>query len=86
MSSCTTPTALWCWSRRPDDRHSDTAYGPVGLLGIGLALVSGIAMMALIWLAEWPPVKPLSDGSTGVSTNPYVWARLPFVSRNRWPL
>ncbi|AZP15517.1 DoxX family membrane protein [Streptomyces aquilus] len=93
----------------------------LGLLGIGLALIAGIglrlaavagtAMMALMWIAEWPPAKHLSDGSLSMSTNPFtdyhvvyaivlialaaagagatwglgrVWARLPFVSRNRW--
>ncbi|WP_329267844.1 hypothetical protein [Streptomyces sp. NBC_01451] len=95
----------------------------LGLLGIGLALVSGIAlrlaavagtaMMALMWIAEWPPAKHLSDGSLSMSPNPFVdyhliyavvlialavagagatwglgkaWARMPFVSRNRWLL
>ena len=95
----------------------------LGLLGIGVALVAGIglriaavagtAMMALMWLAEWPPAKHLSGGSLSMSTNPFadyhliyavvlialaaagagatwglgkVWARLPFVSRNRWLL
>ncbi|GAQ71124.1 DoxX family membrane protein [Streptomyces turgidiscabies] len=93
----------------------------LGLLGIGLALVSGIAlrlaavagtaMMALMWIAEWPPAKHLSDGSLSMSTNPFTdyhliyavvlitlaaagagvtwglgkqWAKLPFVSHNRW--
>jgi thiosulfate dehydrogenase (quinone) large subunit len=93
----------------------------LGLLGIGLALIAGIglrlaavagtAMMALMWIAEWPPAKQLSDGSASMSTNPFAdyhlvyavvliglaavgagatwglgraWARLPFVSRNRW--
>jgi len=93
----------------------------LGLLGIGLALVSGVAlrlaavagtaMMALMWLAEWPPAKHLSDGSLSMSSNPFVdyhviyavvlialaaagagatwglgkaWAKLPFVSDNRW--
>jgi len=93
----------------------------LGLLGIGLALIAGIglrlaavagtAMMALMWIAEWPPAKHLSDGSPSMSTNPFTdyhvvyalvlialaaagagatwglgraWARLPFVSRNRW--
>ncbi|MCD7442301.1 DoxX family membrane protein [Streptomyces lincolnensis] len=95
----------------------------LGLLGIGLALVGGIllrlaavagtAMMALMWIAEWPPARHLSDGSLSMSTNPFAdyhlvyavvlialaaagagatwglgraWARLPFVSRNRWLL
>ncbi|MFJ3306683.1 hypothetical protein ACIPSA_26880 [Streptomyces sp. NPDC086549] len=53
-----------------------------GLLGIGLALVTGVAlriaavagtaMMALMWIAEWPPAKHLSDGSLSMSTNPFV--------------
>jgi thiosulfate dehydrogenase [quinone] large subunit len=95
----------------------------LGLLGIGLALIAGIglrlaatagtAMMALMWIAQWPPAKHLSDGSASRSTNPFAdyhlmyavvlialavagagatwglgkaWARLPFVSRNRWLL
>ncbi|MFI9583857.1 hypothetical protein ACIHCQ_18885 [Streptomyces sp. NPDC052236] len=54
----------------------------LGLLAIGLALVSGIAlrlaavagtlMMALMWAAEWPPAKHLSDGAPSMSTNPFV--------------
>jgi thiosulfate dehydrogenase [quinone] large subunit len=93
----------------------------LGLLGLGLALVSGIAlrlaavagtaMMALMWMAEWPLATHLSDGSPSMSSNPFVdyhvlyaavmvalavsyagntwglgkvWARLPFVSHNRW--
>lgn len=54
----------------------------LGLLGIGVALVSGIAlrlaalagtlMMALMWMAEWPPAKHLSDGGASMSTNPLV--------------
>jgi thiosulfate dehydrogenase [quinone] large subunit len=92
-----------------------------GLLGVGLAFVGGFAlrlaavagtaMMAFMWIAEWPPAKHLSDGSPSMSTNPFadyhliyalvlialalasagdtlglgkLWARLPFVSRNRW--
>jgi thiosulfate dehydrogenase [quinone] large subunit len=53
-----------------------------GLLGIGLALIGGIAlrpaavagtaMMALMWIAEWPPAKHLSDGSASMSTNPFA--------------
>ncbi|MGA6223404.1 DoxX family protein [Streptomyces umbrinus] len=53
-----------------------------GLLGIGLALVGGFAlrlaavagtaMMALMWVAEWPPAKLLSDGSPSMSSNPFV--------------
>ncbi|WP_037868155.1 DoxX family membrane protein [Streptomyces sp. NRRL S-813] len=95
----------------------------LGLLGVGVALIAGIGlrlaavagtvMMALMWMAEWPPAKHLSDGTASMSTNPFadyhlvyalalialaatgagaawgpgrLWARLPFVSRNRWLL
>ncbi|MGV9911080.1 hypothetical protein [Streptomyces tendae] len=54
----------------------------LGLLGIGLALAAGVAlhlaafagtvMMALMWVAEWPPAKHLSDGSASMSTNPFA--------------
>lgn len=54
----------------------------LGLLGIGLALIAGIglrlaavagtALMALMWIAEWPPAKHLSDGSPSMSTNPFA--------------
>ncbi|MEU0221489.1 hypothetical protein ABZ281_43570, partial [Streptomyces sp. NPDC006265] len=54
----------------------------LGLLGIGLALTAGVAlrlaavagtvMMALMWIAEWPPAQHLSDGSPSMSTNPVV--------------
>ncbi|MFJ9566293.1 hypothetical protein ACIRQQ_40455 [Streptomyces fuscichromogenes] len=54
----------------------------LGLLGIGVALVAGLAlrlaavagtlMMALMWLAEWPPAKHLADGSPSMSTNPFA--------------
>ncbi|MGV9727850.1 hypothetical protein ACWDUE_10785 [Streptomyces albogriseolus] len=54
----------------------------LGLLGVGLALTAGVAlrlaalagtvMMALMWVAEWPPAKHLSDGSASMSTNPFV--------------
>ncbi|MEV8433256.1 hypothetical protein [Streptomyces chartreusis] len=53
-----------------------------GLLGVGLALILGIGlrlaaiagtlMMALMWVAEWPPAKHLSDGSPSMSTNPFA--------------
>ena len=29
-------------------------------------------VMALMWLAEWPPAQHLSDGSPSMSTNPVV--------------
>ncbi|WP_432196487.1 hypothetical protein [Streptomyces sp. bgisy027] len=54
----------------------------LGLLGVGLALILGIGlrlaaiagtlMMALMWIAEWPPAKHLSDGSPSMSTNPFA--------------
>ncbi|WP_405996733.1 hypothetical protein [Streptomyces sp. NBC_00829] len=54
----------------------------LGLLGIGVALASGVAlrvaaaagtvMMALMWVAEWPLARHLSDGSLSMSTNPLV--------------
>ncbi|WP_179199383.1 DoxX family membrane protein [Streptomyces viridochromogenes] len=54
----------------------------LGLLGIGLALTAGVVlrlaavagsvMMALMWVAEWPPAKHLSDGSASMSTNPFA--------------
>ncbi len=54
----------------------------LGLLGVGLAMVSGVAlrlaavagtaMMAFMWLAEWPPAKHLSDGTPSMSSNPFA--------------
>ncbi|WP_405848169.1 hypothetical protein [Streptomyces sp. NBC_01518] len=54
----------------------------LGLLGVGIALVAGVAlrlaavagtaMMALMWIAEWPPAKHLSDGSLSMSSNPFA--------------
>ncbi|MET3983088.1 hypothetical protein [Streptomyces sp. PvR034] len=54
----------------------------LGLLGIGVALASGVAlrvtaaagtvMMALMWAAEWPPAQHLSNGSPSMSSNPLV--------------
>jgi len=54
----------------------------LGLLGVGIALVSGVAlrlaavagtaMMALMWIAEWPPAKHLSDGTVSMSSNPFA--------------
>ncbi|MDI2125437.1 DoxX family membrane protein [Yinghuangia seranimata] len=53
-----------------------------GLLGIGLALIlgigmriaaaSGTAMMALMWIAEWPPAKHVESGAASGSTNPFA--------------
>ncbi|GAA2332476.1 hypothetical protein [Streptomyces cuspidosporus] len=54
----------------------------LGLLGIGVAVMTGVAlrpaaaagtaMLALMWLAEWPPAKHLSNGSPSMSTNPFA--------------
>ncbi|WP_030377140.1 MULTISPECIES: DoxX family membrane protein [unclassified Streptomyces] len=54
----------------------------LGLLGIGLALTAGVAlrltalagtvMMALMWMAEWPPAQHLSNGAPSMSTNPFA--------------
>ncbi|MFM9609305.1 hypothetical protein [Streptomyces niveiscabiei] len=54
----------------------------LALLGIGLALTAGIALraaavagtalMAFMWIAEWPPAKHLSDGTASMSTNPFA--------------
>jgi thiosulfate dehydrogenase [quinone] large subunit len=54
----------------------------LGLLGIGIALMSGIALrltaiagtalMAMMWAAEWPPAQHLSTGAPSMSTNPLV--------------
>ncbi|HEY9327513.1 MAG TPA: hypothetical protein VIS09_04620 [Streptomyces sp.] len=53
-----------------------------GLLGIGVALLTGVAlrpaalagtaMMTLMWTAEWPPARHLSDGAPSMSTNPVI--------------
>ncbi|MEW2166048.1 hypothetical protein AB0912_24045 [Streptomyces sp. NPDC007084] len=53
-----------------------------GLLAVGVAFVAGVAlrlgaiagtvMMAMMWVAEWPPARHLSDGSPSMSSNPFV--------------
>jgi thiosulfate dehydrogenase [quinone] large subunit len=53
-----------------------------GMLGLGLALVSGVAlrvtaaagtcMMLFLWLGAFPPARHLSDGSPSGSPNPLV--------------
>ncbi|MFD9545152.1 hypothetical protein [Streptomyces sp. NPDC060022] len=63
------------------DAWADCAF-MLGLLGVGVALASGVAlrlaalagtvMMTLMWVAEWPPARHLSDGSPSMSTNPLV--------------
>lgn len=54
----------------------------LALLGIGLALVGGIALritaaagtalMAMMWAAEWPLAQHLSTGAPSMSPNPLV--------------
>ena len=54
----------------------------LGLLGVGVAVILGIAlrpaavaggvMMALMWIAEWPPAKHLDSGAASGSSNPFV--------------
>src|SRR6266508_2292439 len=54
----------------------------LGLLGIGVALLFGVAlraaaasgtvMMLLMWAAEWPLARHTSAGAPGMSTNPIV--------------
>lgn len=48
--------------------------GVAVVLGIGLriAAVSGTLMMALMWIAEWPPAKHLETGAASGSTNPFA--------------
>ena len=54
----------------------------LGLLGIGLALmlgigvriaaIAGVVLVALMWMAVWPLAQHASDGSLTGSTNPIV--------------
>ena len=54
----------------------------LGLLGIGSALVAGVALrvtavagtalMAMMWAAEWPLAQHLSGGAPSMSSNPLV--------------
>ncbi|GAB3744050.1 DoxX family membrane protein [Amycolatopsis oliviviridis] len=54
----------------------------IGLLGIGLAVTVGIGlwisaftgtvMMALMWVAEWPPARTTITGEPSLSTNPVI--------------
>ncbi|WP_028808445.1 hypothetical protein [Streptomyces canus] len=63
------------------DTWADSLF-MLGLFGIGVALIAGVAlrfaavagtvMMALMWVAEWPPAQHLSDGSPSMSTNPFA--------------
>ncbi|WP_042418239.1 membrane protein [Streptacidiphilus anmyonensis] len=54
----------------------------LGLLGIGLAVMSGVALrvsalagtvlLGLMWLAEFPPAQHLATGAPSMSSNPFV--------------
>lgn len=54
----------------------------LGLLGIGVALIAGVAvriaavsgvlMLALMWLAEFPPAQHTSSGALTGSSNPFA--------------
>ena len=54
----------------------------LGLLGVGIGLVSGVAlkltavagtaMMAFMWMAEWPLAQHTSAGAPTMSSNPVV--------------
>ena len=54
----------------------------LGLLAVGVAVMAGVAlrlsavagtaMLALMWIASWPPAMHQSDGSPTRSTNPIV--------------
>ncbi|OIJ94538.1 DoxX family membrane protein [Streptomyces colonosanans] len=54
----------------------------LGLLGVGVAVMAGVAlrpaaaagtaMLALMWIAAWPPARHQTDGSPTMSTNPIV--------------
>jgi thiosulfate dehydrogenase (quinone) large subunit len=54
----------------------------LGLLGIGLALIlgigvrvaaiAGVILLALMWFAEFPPAQHTSAGALTMSTNPFV--------------
>jgi thiosulfate dehydrogenase (quinone) large subunit len=43
-------------------------------LGVGLRLsaIAGTVMMALMWIAEWPPARTTGAGEPTSSTNPLV--------------
>ncbi|WP_062205560.1 DoxX family membrane protein [Streptomyces sp. NBRC 109706] len=61
----------------------------LGLLGIGVAVCSGMGlriaavagslMMLLMWAAEWPPARHLSDGSPSMSSNPFMDSHLVYA-------
>jgi thiosulfate dehydrogenase [quinone] large subunit len=41
-------------------------------VALRLAAVAGTALMAFMWIAEWPIAKTLADGSPSMSSNPLV--------------
>jgi len=71
---------------------SDWANGlfMLGLLGIGLALLFGVGMrlaaasatilLALMWIAEWPPARHTSAGEATSSTNPLIDYHLIYIA------
>ncbi|MFE0020861.1 hypothetical protein [Amycolatopsis sp. NPDC059021] len=50
------------------------AIGVAVTLGIGLRIsaAAGTIMMALMWIAEWPPARTTLDGKPSMSTNPII--------------
>ncbi|MDR3084517.1 MAG: hypothetical protein LBV60_26990 [Streptomyces sp.] len=54
----------------------------LGLLAVGVAVMAGVAlrlaavagtaMLALMWIADWPPAMHRSNGAPTMSTNPIV--------------
>ncbi|WP_228082337.1 hypothetical protein [Streptomyces profundus] len=61
----------------------------LGLLGVGVAVCSGVGLrisavagsvlMLLMWAAEWPPARHLSDGSPSMSSNPFMDSHLVYA-------
>ncbi|KND28277.1 membrane protein, partial [Streptomyces acidiscabies] len=41
-------------------------------VALRIAAVAGTALMAFMWIAEWPPAKHLSDGTASMSANPFA--------------
>ncbi|MDT7725237.1 MAG: thiosulfate dehydrogenase (quinone) large subunit [Actinomycetota bacterium] len=61
----------------------------IALLGIGLALLSGLGvrlasisgatLLAFMWIAEWPPARQTSSGAATSSTNPLIDYHLIYI-------
>jgi thiosulfate dehydrogenase [quinone] large subunit len=61
----------------------------IGLLGIGLALLLGVGMrvaavsavvlLAFMWTAEWPPAQVNAAGEATSSTNPLIDSHLVYI-------